>query len=133
MMKLQHAASAPGQSSPFSARPSHMNSLYRHFALLALGVAAATTAQAQVVASAKGQPAATPVAHSEPTAPDEAASSPVSGAATQTWLGAQARREQASKQRQALSGPVMSRVHKRYVDSFGVTTESTKFHNDSDR
>jgi hypothetical protein len=133
MMKLNSSNSAPGQTAPFSAHASLMNSLYRQFALLAFGVAAGTTVQAQAVATAKVQPPSTPVAHVEPAASDEAASGPVSGEATKTWLGAQARREQASKQRQFLSGPVMSNVHKRYVDSFVKTTEPTNFRNNSDR
>jgi hypothetical protein len=40
------------------------------------------------------------------------------GQATQGWLSAQAGRKQASRTRQTLSGPVMSKVHERYLESF---------------
>jgi hypothetical protein len=40
------------------------------------------------------------------------------GDATRGWLNAQASRRQASSTRQTLSGPVMSTVHDRYVQSF---------------
>lgn len=39
---------------------------------------------------------------------------------TRSWLQAQASGEQASAARPALSGPVLRKVHERYVNSFGT-------------
>jgi hypothetical protein len=47
------------------------------------------------------------------------------GDGTRAWLGAQASRKQASSTRQTLSGPVMSKVHERYVKSFGQEIDRT--------
>ncbi|MBH1986562.1 MAG: DUF3613 domain-containing protein, partial [Burkholderiales bacterium] len=40
------------------------------------------------------------------------------GTASRRWLQAQGAREQASAKQPTLSGPVMRRVHERYVKSF---------------
>lgn len=53
------------------------------------------------------------------TASPEAASAP-SGLETRKWLESQVSRKQASSIRQTLSGPVMEKVHERYVKSFAV-------------
>lgn len=56
--------------------------------------------------------------------PDEGASRPqaspriADGSATRAWLKAQDSGAMASKHRQTLSGPAMSRVHERYLNSF---------------
>ncbi len=47
-----------------------------------------------------------------------------SGKATQSWMDAQASQTQASKHQQTLSGPVMSRVYQRYLDSFKEQQEA---------
>jgi hypothetical protein len=47
-----------------------------------------------------------------------ASSAPESGADTRVWLRAQSQRGQASNTQQTLSGPVMRRVHDRYLKSF---------------
>jgi hypothetical protein len=47
------------------------------------------------------------------------------GAATGRWLQAQSQKEQASRIRQTQSGPVMTAVHQRYVDSFKSKIEPT--------
>lgn len=41
-----------------------------------------------------------------------------SGNSTKAWLAAQGSRQDASETRQTLSGPVLSKVHERYVKSF---------------
>lgn len=43
---------------------------------------------------------------------------PATGVITRQWVNAQGQREQASATRQTLSGPVMRRVHDRYLKSF---------------
>lgn len=43
---------------------------------------------------------------------------PATGVTTRQWVNAQGQREQASATRQTLSGPVMRRVHDRYLKSF---------------
>lgn len=43
---------------------------------------------------------------------------PATGVTTRQWVAAQGQREQASATRQTLSGPVMRRVHDRYLKSF---------------
>lgn len=47
-----------------------------------------------------------------------AAPAPPIGVTTRQWVQAQGQREQASATRQTLSGPVMRRVHDRYLKSF---------------
>jgi hypothetical protein len=132
MMKLQISVWVLAPSAKHSTSSSNMKSLARHLALLAIGLVAGTSVFAQALASAS--PASmVPAQLSEQRAQEDAASPPDSGAATRSWLKAQARREQASNQRQVLSGPIMSRVNKRHTDSFPVTSEPTKFHNNSDR
>lgn len=46
------------------------------------------------------------------------ASAPATGVTTRQWVNTQGQREQASATRQTLSGPVMRRVHERYLKSF---------------
>jgi hypothetical protein len=41
------------------------------------------------------------------------------GQSTHEWLAAQSSGKQASKQQPRLSGPVMTKIHQRYLDSFG--------------
>jgi hypothetical protein len=41
------------------------------------------------------------------------------GQSTHQWLTGQSSGKQASKQPPKLSGPVMTKIHQRYVDSFG--------------
>lgn len=75
-------------------------------------------------ASAQDAPATASAA--APTQPSEAAPPPVApvhsgaevGTASRRWLQAQGAREQASAKQPTLSGPVMRRVHERYVKSF---------------
>jgi hypothetical protein len=64
-------------------------------------------------------------------AEQEASAAPRAGEQTKAWLGGQARREQSSKIRPSLSGPVMSRVSERYLNSFSTRAEPTNFHDRS--
>lgn len=48
----------------------------------------------------------------------QAQPAPETGTMTRQWVQAQGQREQASATRQTLSGPVMRRVHDRYLKSF---------------
>lgn len=50
------------------------------------------------------------------------------GGQSRQWLRHQAQREQASPQRQTLTGPAMKAVHDRYVRSFTTPIEATSFH-----
>lgn len=65
-------------------------------------------------------PADTPPADSlaQSESASAAPSAPATGVTTRQWVNAQAQREQASTTRQTLSGPVMRRVHDRYLKSF---------------
>ena len=79
---------------------------------------------------ALAQSQATPPSQtSEPDAANEPApEAQRAGQATQRWVAAQAQRQQASRIRQTQSGAVMSRVYKRYVDGYPLTSEDTSFH-----
>lgn len=72
----------------------------------------------------------TSMAHAQDT--DNGASKPASapniadGSATRAWLKTQETGSVASKHKQTLSGPVMSRVHERYVNSFSTNASSDK-------
>jgi hypothetical protein len=71
--------------------------------------------------SAEPEAANPAVAASSPasTEPERAAETDIaSGERTKGWLGSQASGAQASRHKQTLSGPVMSKVHERYVKSF---------------
>ena len=73
------------------------------------------TALAQGMAHADAPPADS----SASTESAQAASpAPATGVTTRQWVNAQGQREQASSTRQTLSGPVMRRVHDRYLKSF---------------
>lgn len=108
--------------------------LVRLSAVLALtsGALAVGTARAQVTqraTTAVAPVAAAPVA----VAPDDVEAqteAPVvkPGEGTRNWLGAQSQKQQASRTRPTLSGPVLTRVHKQYQDSFALTREPTPFH-----
>ena len=101
------------------------------FRMMGLAIAAAFTvgpAMAQDGAGA-GQPAAAAAAAANtdaanpltvpPSARSPIVNEPVaSGRQTRAWLEMQAGRQQASKTRQTVSGPVMSKIHERYVNSF---------------
>jgi len=54
----------------------------------------------------------------QPESARTAPSAPATGVTTRQWVAAQGQREQASATRQTLSGPVMRRVHERYLKSF---------------
>jgi Protein of unknown function (DUF3613) len=56
-------------------------------------------------------------------------SPPPTGTATRKWTRAQAQQEQATRNRQTLSGPVMTSIHQRYVESFRNKIEPTSLHN----
>lgn len=79
-------------------------------------------------ASAQTAPAQAPAATPVPAAPDAAAEEqdppeapePPKGFHTRAWIKAQGEREQASRRAQPMSGPVMQRVHERYLKSFEV-------------
>ncbi len=81
------------------------------FALCGAGNMAA--AQTQPMAQSKATPTSAEPVETENDRPEVKP-----GDGSRTWLGAQARREQASRNRPTLSGPVLSRVNKRYVESF---------------
>jgi hypothetical protein len=75
--------------------------------------AALTSAQAQDDVT----PSPAPATAAEPFPPLE--ETPIAdGRATRNWLKQQGSRKQASTLRQTLSGPVMDKVHDRYIDSF---------------
>lgn len=89
-----------------------MMSRHASFALLASlcmwGAAASAQSTGMNEAPVSGAPDAQANTSTEP---------PV-GAQTHAWVRAQAQREQASRQPQAMSGAVMQRVHERYLKSF---------------
>ena len=94
-----------------------------HLARLLLAALALASAGAHAgTAEEPSRGAPPPGAGAEQTA----ASAP---AATRQWLSAQARREQASRQRPVLSGDVLTRVQKRYEESFTTKSEGNSFHN----
>lgn len=85
-----------------------------HWAGLLLALATAS-AYAQAETGATGSPPAETASVNKASTQQR----PIAdGHATQTWLAAQASGEQASKRRQTLSGPVMKRIHERYLQSF---------------
>ena len=103
-----------------------LNHLHRTRFTLALGFALA--AGTGVSHAAEGQEP-TPAAPSASTAASTAATTAATTEATaqvteassstvRRWVAAQGQREQASATRQTLSGPVMRRVHDRYLKSF---------------
>jgi hypothetical protein len=81
------------------------------------------------VSAAHAQRTPEPVKPSQDAETEESvAHAPPAGEQSKAWLGAQARREQASKNRPSISGPVMSRVNQRYLNSFTTRAEPTSFH-----
>ncbi len=71
--------------------------------------------------------AAEPAAPSTDAQPEGEVVAPrfATGEETHTWLQRQASRKQASRTRQTLSGPTMTGVHKRYVESFDKPISET--------
>jgi len=82
---------------------------------LRAALALLTLASAQVTAHAELPPAD---GNAQPETPQAAPAAPATGVTTRQWVHAQGQREQASATRQTLSGPVMRRVHERYLKSF---------------
>lgn len=83
------------------------------------GLSAATTAHAQNDQAAEAPPIFNVNWHPEPFVPPP--EPPIAdGTASKSWLMAQGARQQASKTRQTLSGPVMGKVYERYVKSFTI-------------
>ena len=62
------------------------------------------------------EPAASATASADQPPPEIA-----DGKATRSWLKAQDSGAHASKRRQTISGPVMSRIYNHYLDSFGAS------------
>lgn len=74
-----------------------------------------------LIASLHALPASAQDAATAPSSPSQMApvhSGAEVGTASRRWLQAQGAREQASAKQPTLSGPVMRRVHERYVRSF---------------
>lgn len=92
-------------------------------ATMLMGMAACWAAHPQEstpAAATIAPPAAPEPARPAATSASASASAPIiaSGRQSRAWLDQQAGRQQASRTRQTLSGPVMSKVHERYVNSF---------------
>ncbi|MGC4059832.1 MAG: DUF3613 domain-containing protein [Aquabacterium sp.] len=85
-----------------------MNHRTRIFAMLALVLGGASHAMA---ADAPSDESKTP-----PSSQSESQPAPT---VTGKWLNAQASGKQASSSRPSLSGPILDKVHQRYVNSFG--------------
>lgn len=79
----------------------------------------AAAATPPLAASAASPPADTPSATLASRQSVDADNKPGSGRASRAWLAAQASGQQASAQPPTLSGPVLRKVHERYVNSFG--------------
>lgn len=95
-----------------------LNHLHRTRVTLALGFAlVAGTGMAHAAEAREPTPAA-PSATTEDTTEDTAPVTQASSSTVRRWVAAQGQREQASATRQTLSGPVMRRVHDRYLKSF---------------
>jgi Protein of unknown function (DUF3613) len=93
---------------------------------LALALASGmTVACAQAAPDTKGEP--TRALEQQAPVIDREASDPpdmANGRSTQAWLNAQAHRQGASRTRQTMSGPVMGKVHERYLKSFEASVPS---------
>lgn len=91
-------------------------------ALLALIGPSASHAQSTATSGA------TPTAAEANAAQVGAPTAEAPGGQSRQWLRSQSQREQASPQRQTLTGPAMKAVHDRYVRSFTTPIEATSFH-----
>jgi Protein of unknown function (DUF3613) len=89
-------------------------------ALLAAGLCVCTPSRAQS--------AALPGDVRVSNAPAGESPKPSPGMATRKWTKAQAQHEQATRNRPTLSGPVMTSIHERYVESFRNKIEPTSLH-----
>lgn len=91
-----------------------------HVATCALTVLLPASACFMVsTAHAQSTPAAEAKAPEPEAMPEQPEDKPIAdGHATRDWMQRQASRKQASTIKQTLSGPVMDKVHERYVDSF---------------
>lgn len=90
--------------------------------LCAQGLAIAAPSEAPQAATQASAPSQ---GSDENSYPEDKVPQIATGEASKAWLGGQARRQQASKTRQTLSGPVMQAVHERYVKSFTVDIPPT--------